>query len=331
MGTPYSLKISAQYVRRLAENIQADVVWWSQYGAVDGAYVVLDVSMCSAHESVDDSAIKNFHGARLGRGSFADRSAEVLELRRGRWSLYTPSLVHLNRFALWDDEFTKPYVRLREQQVFRERKWVRSFYEAYDAYDQLRAFFFTSDGEALGIVSFWRCGSGLGFGRREQQLLNAELDLDLMRGLFHRDVEPSIDSSEYFVLDADGEVSWSHPHLDWWLTEPRLRRIEEEARDGSRQVVFRHCLVELTRLLDEQILCKVKPISSIQTTPLTGAAQQQREIASLLGSGATNVQIAEMLGTSPGSVSSSIRSLCKRFGVASRPELIVAVRDLKSL
>lgn len=317
------LPFFVENIHQLARRVQADVFWWSRYGVIDNVHVVLDVSIYSTHDDVGDSPTRVFHGAPLGRGSFADRSAEVLDMRRGRWSLSTPSPIHLNQFALWDEEFTMPYVMLREQRVFRERKWVRSFYEMYSVYDQLRGFFFDRYGNALGTVSFWRCGSGPGFGQREKQLLNAELEL--IRQVFPGEMEQQLAAADYFVLGVDGEVSWSSPDLDWWLTEARLRQIEEHVRKNSERLVLSRCVVEPTPLLNGQVLCKIKPIERIRATPMAGANQQQHDIALLLGSGATSNEIAELLGISVNSVRASIRSMYKKFGVSARVELIAAL------
>lgn len=181
-----------------------------------------------------------------------------------------------------------------------------------------------NEGTPSAPCRFGRCGSGRGFGQAEKQILNAELKL--IRELFPDELNQPLGSSDYFVLGVDGELNWSSPNLDWWLSEARLRQISRAARESSGSIVLRHCIVEPTPLLDGQILCKVKPISPVRMTPLAGAGQRQHEIASLLGSGATNGEIAELIGISPGAVRSSIRSMCKKFGASSRIELIAAVR-----
>ena len=151
----------------------------------------------------------------------------------------------------------------------------------------------------------------------------------MVTGLFPDETEQLIASAGYFVIGVDGSVSWSSAGLDWWLTEQRVRQIEDKVRHGSNRIVLHHNVVEPTDLLDGQILCKVKPVSPVRAEPLAGAVQRQRDIASLLGSGATNNEIADLLGVSPGSVRSMIRGMCKRFEVSSRVELIAVLRELR--
>lgn len=316
--------LPTQYVQRLAQRIHADAVWWGTCGVIEGTVHVLDLDMCSTHTTVSCEPIEAFRGAELGTGSFVDRGEDVLALRRGRWSLSAPSSVHTNKFALWDEEFVKPYNDLREQRVFRERRWVHSFYEMYEAYDQLRGFFFNPINQSVGVVCFWRCGTGKRFSEQEQQLLNAELSLPQM--LFCDSITQTLDATEHLIMDPGGDVTWSSPALDKWLTRDRVRGVFDGVREGHRRVSLHGCLIELIELLDDQTLCKVTPATPVVMAPWAKNSAQQRDVASLLASGATNQEIAALLSISLGAVRSSIRALCKSSGASSRLELIAIMR-----
>ena len=250
----------------------------------------------------------------------------MLELRRGSWSLSAPSIDHLNKFALWDQEFTNTYTHMREMRVFRERRWVRSFYEHYDVYDQLRGFFFDPDGRGVGLVVFWRCGRGPRFDEHDRERLNA--NMGLICELFPEPHEQPFEQAAYLVLGPDGEVDWSSPGLDWWLTVKCARALAERVREGHTRFVLDGCVVDPNPLIEGQVLCKVLPIAPIRLSNLVGLDARQRGIADLLISGASNAEIAVHMGMSARGVRTAILELSRRLGVTSRFELVVALRTL---
>ena len=313
-------------MHQLMKLIHADVAWWCRYGRFGETPVILDALVCSTHESVETPASEAFVGVHLGKGSFADRSTGIMEVRRGRWSLTAPSPVHLNKFALWEEEFTAPYISLRERTLFRERRWVHEFYERHEVCDQLRGFFYDHTGGALGTVSFWRCGTGPGFDERDKRTLNAELDIT--SALFPELTPSGMVASGYFILESDDEVNWMSPGLDEWLTDERSDSVLAEARKRDpKGFVLDDCIVEHTCLLDGQVLCRVTPTRPIGLSPLSGSTLQQRDVASLLCSGASNAEIAELLSLAPGAVRSCVQRLRTLFEVDSRFDLIVALNE----
>lgn len=136
-----------------------------------------------------------------------------------------------------------------------------------------------------------------------------------------------------FVLDASGTVASASPEAGAWLEQPGALQQVHGVRDARSEAASRSSawwvaappmffrFVPMAGVSGPQLLVTVVPTRPELAEALELLTPVQREVAEYAAAGATNAEIADVLGRSPETVRSHVKEIYRRLSICTRLEL----------
>lgn len=194
------------------------------------------------------------------------------------------------------------------------------------------------DGGHVAWIGAYRLGDSPRFDRRvpPQISLRREPYRDLLIAA-HRMSQTELGAAT-MVMNERGEVLLASTQAEAWLAIAGFREALMDdlgalqgARDESRYTHFRSASVTLTRVEGEigrAYVVTVAPQSLMRMPEIMKLSRAQRVVAELAGLGMTVGEIAKELSRSPETVRFHLRTIYEQLGIASRAELVLALREV---
>lgn len=308
----------------LLEVIDADVGLFTQVYVAEGQPRYGDLLACGP-AGTQAQALAGLDGSPAFQGGVTTPAARAEPWRRGYWDVRMPRRRQRNTFRTLDDD--------TDRRALMDAPIWGQFYERFAIGDQLRALFY-SGAELVGWFAALRLGKDGRFSDAEKAAVNARSDdfQALLTAAHARRDGLDGDRALYAVTAADGRPLHLTPGLEGWMdadgrrhVRRLVRQLDGDAERDSLRAFHSGVELQVVRMTggpQTRYLVVVSQADVYELSPLHELTPTQRQVVECAVAGATNTEIAREMDISPSTVSTHMRNLYDRLGVASRIELV---------
>jgi DNA-binding CsgD family transcriptional regulator len=222
----------------------------------------------------------------------------------------------------------------RPKQLQRSSFWTRVL-EPLRIRDQIRLLVY-HQGRFVGWIGALRSHEQPAFGPDERHALQPLVDpvasaLTAADAAERAESFAELEGGADLIVKPDGHVEFASPNARGWITESGRRpRIAQTVREIDRGRWTGHAMVDgalvrWSRLAGRQgsvrYLLHLTPAEPVHLAPDAALSAAQREVASLVASGATLRHVGRALGISRDTARTHLRRCYERLGVRDRTEL----------
>ena len=266
--------------------------------------------------------VTRFLGGALPSGAATTETADVRSIRRGGWTLSNPGSSALHKFRGLHEEY-------RSLDVVHALPIYTDFYARAKLTDQLRLLAYRGT-RFVGWIAALRSGGR--FTREEQQRANG-LVRRTIEGLAAARTMEALDDDAFLIFDGAGVVERGTERALAWLSRERAeifaRCVRAADRDEGKQLRVDGVSARLVRLAGGEsvrYLAMLKDRDSIELRLGAGLSPMEQAVAEDLAAGLTIPEIAASRGRAESTVKSQAKNIYRKLGVASRLELVEALR-----
>lgn len=267
-------------------------------------------------------ALAPFLGRPLPSGAVTWENDALRQLRRGGWTLAQPRREARAQFLRFEDEY-RSVESLRALPIFRD------FYAPAGVSDKLRLLAYRGT-QLLGWVAALAIGSE--FSRHDQVRANSLTDSTIEAFAAARTLE-ALDDDAFLIFDGAGVVERGTERALAWLSRERAeifaRCVCAADRDEGKQFRVDGVSARLVRLAGGEsvrYLAMLKDRDSIELRVGAGLSPMEQAVAEDLAAGLTIPEIAASRGRAESTVKTQAKNIYRELGVASRVELVEALR-----
>jgi DNA-binding CsgD family transcriptional regulator len=266
--------------------------------------------------------VASYLGRALPSGSMSTESDQVRRLRRGGWTLSNPGKVMRHSFLAMHEVY-------RSEEVLESLPVFQEFYARAKLTDQLRLLAYRGT-RFIGWIAALRSGGR--FSREQQQRANGLVRQTIEALAAARTME-ALDDDAFLIFDGAGVVERGTERALAWLSRERAevfaRCVCAADRDEGKQFRVDGVSARLVRLAGGEsvrYLAMLKDRDSIELSVGAGLSPMERTVAEDLAAGLTIPEIAASRGRAESTVKSQAKNIYRKLGVASRLELVEALR-----
>ena len=266
--------------------------------------------------------VTRFLGGALPSGAATTETADVRSIRRGGWTLSNPGSGALRAFRGMHEEY-------RSLDVVHSLPIYTDFYARAGLTDQLRLLAYRGT-RFVGWIAALRSGGR--FTREEQQRANG-LVRRTIEGLAAARTMEALDDDAFLIFDGAGVVERGTERALAWLSRERAevfaRCVCAADRDEGKQFRVDGVSARLVRLAGGEsvrYLAMLRDRDSIELRTGAGLSPMEQAVAQDLAAGLTIPEIAASRGRAESTVKSQAKNIYRKLGVASRIELVEALR-----
>ena len=201
---------------------------------------------------------------------------------------------------------------------------------ARSAHDHLRVLAYRGE-RYLGWFGVVRASRGR-FEAREVRRLDPQV-AQIIEGLAAARAMDAVGEDAFLILDATGQVERGTEGALQWLSTERAellaRAVRAADRGGEPTLAIDRVHVRLVRLAGQtsvRYLAMLRERDAIELRAASALSMSERAVAEDLAAGLTIREIAASRGRAESTVKSQAKSLYRKLGVASRVELVEALR-----
>lgn len=307
--------VRRELLGRLLESAEADAAFWYDVDA-EGTIVGLEV--------VGDHAVggllSGYSGRRFPAGGVSSTAA-IAGMRS--WTLQDAPAEVRSRFRTYRQDFRDPD-RAEELPLYQQ------VYRPLGVHDHLRVLAYRGE-RYLGWFGVVRASRGR-FEAREVRRLDPQV-AHIVEGLAAARAMDAVGEDAFLILDATGQVERGTEGALRWLSTERAellaRAVRAADRGGEPTLAIDRVHVRLVRLAGQtnvRYLAMLRERDAIELRAASALSMSERAVAEDLAAGLTIREIAASRGRAESTVKSQAKSLYRKLGVASRVELVEALR-----